>query len=420
MNTFIIAALAISALTLIVIVWPLLRNRAPVSYERQAQNIHFAQERLAELEAQLNNASISASDYEALKLEIENTLADDIDLQQRTAQATAPAAKAESNKLLITFLVIMLPLAALSSYWVLGTPNIFSAAQLAAPSNSQDVEKLIASVEQRLATSPDDVQGWRVLSRTYLATGQYVKAKQGFLRVLELEGDSADTLVSIADAAALAAGGDLSGEASEYLERALVLQPNHPQALWLAGLSAAQLGQLESAREHWQRLLPLLANQPQQQQELQEIINETLPGSSLELNSTASAETATPIASQNTPNGAATSLRVRVSLADALLEQVAADDLVFVIARAQNGPAAPLAVKRLRVSDLPTTVELSDADAMLEQFKLSLFEQVLVSARVAKSGNPVAQAGDLESASVASSNQNSAVLELRISNIVEP
>jgi len=73
MNTFIIIAFLITALTLVLLVLPLVCNRTVIAYERKTQNIHFAKERLAELEQQLNNAAISVTDYEALKLEIENT-----------------------------------------------------------------------------------------------------------------------------------------------------------------------------------------------------------------------------------------------------------------------------------------------------------------------------------------------------------
>jgi len=103
---------------------------------------------------------------------------------------------------------------------------------------------------------------------------------------------------------------------------------------------------------------------------------------------------------------AVSSLTLKVELHDSLQALVDPGDLVFVYAKAAKGPPMPLAVKRLTVSELPAAVTLSDADAMMAEMKLSAFDLVVVGARISKSGNPVAQAGDLfiEVAGIDSSN----------------
>ncbi|KPA96079.1 c-type cytochrome biogenesis protein CcmI/CycH, partial [Pseudomonas asplenii] len=58
--------------------------------------------------------------------------------------------------------------------------------------------------------------------------------------------------------------------------------------------------------------------------------------------------------------------------------------------RATQGPPAPLAAKRLTVADLPATVELGDADAMMPQLKLSNFPEVQLVARISRAGQPTA------------------------------
>ncbi|RMV81892.1 Cytochrome c-type bioproteinsis protein [Pseudomonas amygdali pv. tabaci] len=79
---------------------------------------------------------------------------------------------------------------------------------------------------------------------------------------------------------------------------------------------------------------------------------------------------------------------MRVTLAASLKGNVQPGDSVFIFARAINGPAAPLAVKRITVADLPAEVELSDADAMMPQLNLSNFAQVQLVARVSRAGQP--------------------------------
>lgn len=81
-------------------------------------------------------------------------------------------------------------------------------------------------------------------------------------------------------------------------------------------------------------------------------------------------------------------LKVRVELAAALKDKVQPDDTVFIFARASNGPPMPLAAKRVTVAQLPIEVELSDADAMMPQMKLSQYAEVQLVARVSRAGQP--------------------------------
>jgi cytochrome c-type biogenesis protein CcmH len=88
-----------------------------------------------------------------------------------------------------------------------------------------------------------------------------------------------------------------------------------------------------------------------------------------------------------------------VALSPALKDKAAADDVVFVFARAAEGPPMPLAVARTRVRDLPYSFRLDDSMAMTPSMKLSAFPRVIVGARVSKSGNAVPQPGDLQGVS---------------------
>jgi len=80
MITFIISALLILIACLALIIRPLISNTDPIELTRDKQNITFAQTRLAELNNQLKNNDISIAEYDALKLEIETTLLQDIGL----------------------------------------------------------------------------------------------------------------------------------------------------------------------------------------------------------------------------------------------------------------------------------------------------------------------------------------------------
>ena len=184
----------------------------------------------------------------------------------------------------------------------------------------------------------------------------------------------------------------------------------------MAGLSAAQKQDNQGAIKYWQQLLPQLADSPQQQDELRALIEQA----QAQLNSQKTiANQSNDINAAEIENAPANGIKVSISIAQEVADTTKPTDLVFVFAKATKGPPAPLAVKRLTVADLPTTIYLSDADAMLEQFKLSLFDDVSVSARVAKSGNPIAQKGDIESDAVKVKNNTKEQTSLVISSEIQ-
>ncbi len=427
MATFILAAILIIIATLAFLIWPLLFTRNTFSYARHAQNIHYAKERLVELELQLKNASISANDYEALKLEIESTLAQDIDLAESDLSEASPLPR-RPNKAAIGTLCLFIPLGAAFFYGYVGTPDAIknmatqvNSSTAGGQPSADEIRKMIADLEQRMADNPNDLQGWSVLSRTYLALGQYSKARDALKRVIEIGGDSDQAYASLADASALMNNGDMSGEPIQYADKALSLNPNNRQALWLRGLAASQVNDKPTAKKHWALLLNLLDSEPDQQAQLQKIMRDTLGESTEEAmitNATSTEGLAETMGKETATETIASSLAVTIALDSQINAKVSKQDTVFVFARAQHGPPAPLAVKRLTVADLPTTIRLSDHDAMLPQLKMSLFEEIEVMARVSKSGQPIANVGDWESEAVSANPGQETAVELLISTKV--
>lgn len=412
MTSFIICAALITITTLGLLIWPLKRTRNTISYERHTQNIHFARERLEELEAQLKNATISATDYEALKLEIESTLAHDLDIANSNKHVQQDLPR-RSNKTTISLLLVILPLSAIGFYLMSGTPEAI-VPKASTSLSADEINTAISDIEQRLIDQPNDLKGWKVISRTYSALGKYAEAENAYTQVLRLEGESAETYAALADMAGLKSNGQIIDVSMAYAMKALELNANNRQALWLAGLGAAQRGDMVAARGFWSRLVPLLDNVPKQQQELRDIIAQSFQESRTQ---TSDAQTETQ--QSNSEVASNNGLNVSISLSPEMAQLANPNDIVFVFAKAKQGPPAPLAAKKLKVSDLPTSLILSKADAMIAQLNISKFEDLLVSARVSKSGKPISQAGDLESISIVTKNNSKEKIELVISYVVE-
>ena len=77
----------------------------------------------------------------------------------------------------------------------------------------------------------------------------------------------------------------------------------------------------------------------------------------------------------------------RVSLSAEAQAMVDPNDTVFIFVRGAGATGAPAAVVRRSVSDLPADFRLDDSNAVIEGMKLSNYETVVVTARLARSGN---------------------------------
>ena len=114
---------------------------------------------------------------------------------------------------------------------------------------------------------------------------------------------------------------------------------------------------------------------------------------------------------------AGATLKVAVSLSPAVAKQAAPNDVVFIFARAVNGPRMPLAIVRKQVKDLPATIVLEDSQGMSPEMTLSSVPEVIVVARVSKSGMANAQNGDLEGVS-APVKKGTKSISISIANVV--
>jgi cytochrome c-type biogenesis protein CcmH len=384
-----IVVAALLLIGLVCVILPVLRTPKDMqSSDRQQQNIDIARDKKVALDEQLDDAKLTQSEYDNALLELETSLALDLE-KSETGSLNL------QGKWVVWVLIFGLPLASIGLYLKIGEYRVIDNPALAAisiaPQQNQPqqsdmtLDRMVEVVKERLQKSPDDARGWFVLGKTMMEMGEFDEAVTAFQRTLDLVGDKeAGVLFSLADALSMQKDGLMTGEPEELIQKGLKIDPQDPTGLWLAGLAAEQRQDFKAAFDHLNTLLPLIANDAQSTAEVNRVI-----GLLQHQDSTLVTATKEPILSQSP------SLKVSVTLLDNLKQQVSSDNVVFIYAKAASGPPMPLAVKRLRVSDLPVTVELSDADAMIPSMTLSLFDEIIIGARVSMSGNPVAQPGDL-------------------------
>ncbi|MFT3663966.1 tetratricopeptide repeat protein [Piscinibacter sp.] len=319
---------------------------------------------------------------------------------RRLEAQDAQAAPRPSRRLLAGVAVFVLLVAA-AGYARFGTPGAWkgvpvahSEAEVGQAGALGQIDAMIGKLEERLKAQPDDAEGWSMLGRSYNALGRYPEAVTAFQRVVTLKPQEASGYADLADAKAMAAGRSLAGEPAALIARALELDPKNLKALALAGTVAFEQHDYTRAARLWEAAVAVA--EPGSE------LARNLEGGIAEARSRSGAPAPKP-APDATPAAAGATLSGQVRLAAALKDRAAPEDTVFVFARAASGSKMPLAIVRKQVKDLPFDFTLDDSTAMSPQTRLSSAQQVVVSARVSKSGNATPQPGDLqgESAPVA-------------------
>jgi cytochrome c-type biogenesis protein CcmH len=380
---FWIIAAALLVLALVILLVPLMRSsNLPREQQRQQQNVQIAREKKQQLDGQLADGEIDQAGFDSAYLDLQTALA----LELGNNEADSEMAR---GKWMAVVLLLAIPLASIALYMVYGEYRVIENPELvrvapvhqnsAAP--QMTLEEMNVAIKQRLRDNPEDGEGWYMLGRTHMAGRQYGEAVAAFQRSNDLIANEPGIIFALADAMAMQNDGSLLGEPEALIERGLAIAPRFPNGLWLAGMAAEQRQDYPAAHRYWTLLLPMIADNPTSTEEIRGLI--------------AMLEERDPqLASPDKPAGSGARLNLLVDISAELKAKADPAATVFIYAKAMQGPPMPLAVRRMKLSDLPVSISLGDEDAMMPSMKLSAFDQVIVGARVSSSGQPIAQTGD--------------------------
>ncbi|WP_461482138.1 c-type cytochrome biogenesis protein CcmI [Porticoccus sp.] len=374
------------------VIFPLLRKSSVAEVADPVHaNVLLYREQLSELDRQLADGEMDAAQYAELVAEQQRLL-----LADETTVAARAGATGRGAWLLLTGLLLV-PLLSFSLYQMLGAGDDVAITSLMERRAQGDLDaeadaalrqQLQQRIARRLQSQPDNIYYQVTLARLQLEQGDFLQASATYQQAVALSPDDAELLAEYAQAVYFAAGNRFAGTAGDALDRALAADPNNLTALGLQGIRAFEGGDYRLAMASWQTALRAIPPATPQAQALQ-----------------AGIERARQQLGEALP-----SLQVSVALAPGLSADPS--QLVYVFAREWQGPPMPLAVARLRVSDLPTTVTLDDSMAMPGGKPLSSANKVQVVARVSKSGSAIPAAGDLEGSSEALSFAGEAVQQI--------
>ncbi|WP_439856966.1 c-type cytochrome biogenesis protein CcmI [Pseudomonas syringae] len=347
---------------------PLLRgHRAQREEDRTALNVALYQERLSELQVQHDQGVLSVAQLQSARAEAARELLAD-------TEGAEPARTSRLGKPLLVLAALLVPVLGLAGYLQLGASDrVELSREFARPPTS--LADMTQRLERSVQAQPDSAENLYFLARSYMAQNRPGDAAQMFERSVALAGRQPELLGQWAQALYFASGKHFIPQVQALTDEALQADPKEVTSLGLLGIAAFETQRYQAAVDYWTRLLAALPA-------------DDASRSALEGGIARARENLAKRVANAAPAVKTKSIKIHVELAAALQGKVRPNDSVFIFARAINGPAAPLAVKRITVADLPANVELSDADAMMPQLNLSNFAQVQLVVRVSRTGQP--------------------------------
>ncbi len=453
MTLFILLAIAMMAFGVAVVLVPLLRTRRGADVDRAGANLGILKDQLAELERERARGAVSPEHYDEAKAELERRVLDEVQAAQQSSAGKGgkPSVKGEvvrtnwSARVAAAVVAVTVPVGASLLYARFGDFGAFDPVIAQGQRDEghamapEEIGKMIASLKARIEKEPDNPNHLSTLARTYYSMSRFPEAAEAYARLVKLVPDNADILADYADSLAMAKGRQLAGEPMALVNKALQLDPKQWKALAMAGTEAFDRNDFKAASGYWERLLDTLPPEAPIAEQIKSSIadararggmpplqlaqapvappgskpgQEKLPPNHPPLTAARPDPNAAPApavkgdakaaarAGETKPAAGKATVAGTIDIGSDLKAKAKPTDQVFIIARPAEGSRMPLALTAVQVKDLPAKFTLDESMAMSPAATLATAtSDVIISARVSKSGSPMPGSGDLEGVS---------------------
>ena len=367
----------------IFLIYPFVKADHSAEGEVLQANIQIFRDQQYQLDAQLEQKQISQAQYQQLLAEAKQLL-----LSNTGEQTTEKPVSSERRqaKGLLPVLIILVPCFCFAVYSSIGASADQRILQLIQQASvSSDITKaaelqteLYTAVEKRAQQRPDNIYYWILLAKRAIQQNDLAGAKYNYAQAIKLSPDDGYLLGQYAEILFMLANSQFTDEVLIALDKAFAIDSSNPTVLGLKGIQSFESQQWQLAITYWQ--------------EAQRQMDQN--------SATANALKAGIARAQKRlgiqPDQAVVSPQVEIAVS---IDQSIAfnpEQSVFVALVATSGAPMPLAARKLRAGDLPITITLSNADAVMAGYNLSSASEVKAVARLSQSGSATPQTGDWE------------------------
>lgn len=370
-------------LALVFLIYPFVSKESLDQGEILQANLQIFRDQQQQLNKQLEQKQITKKQYQQLLAEAKQLLL--VNTNEEEAQKPLSSER-RKIKVLLPILILLVPCFCFAVYHSIGASadqKIIEIIQQASESsNKMQVEKLqtelYVAVEKRAQQRPDNIYYWILLAKRAIQQNDLAGAKYNYAQAIKLSPDDGYLLGQYAEILFMLANSQFTDEVLLALDKAFVIDSSNPTVLGLKGIQSFEAQQWQLAITYWQ--------------EAQRQMDQT--------SATANALKAGIARAQKRlgiqPDQAAVSPQVEIAVSIDKSIAFNLEQSVFVALVATSGAPMPLAARKLRAGDLPITITLSNADAVMNGYNLSSASEVKAVARLSQSGSATPQVGDWE------------------------
>ncbi|MDX1726304.1 MAG: c-type cytochrome biogenesis protein CcmI [Pseudoalteromonas tetraodonis] len=385
----------LTLIALLFIIVPFLKKErvVTITHNANAQLISIYEQRLVELQADLDNQRIDSQNHSEAIIELKRRLLNELSPEKSLNS------RGDNRIFALTGAAFLIALAGIFyamtgsqqqiAAWHDAMDNLADYGQRAVmqkgePLTKNELQAFALALRTKLSQSGDDEVAWMLLGRVALMLNEFDMAKQSFDKTLKINPDNMQALVSYSQVLLLEGSEENMTRAAGMLSKVLQAQPNNLDAISLLALIAFERKDWLQAKAAFEVLLASMDESDTRYAMINQRISE------IDLQ----------IAQQNVATSgeqlAAQSIQVTVDIDSQLADKQPNNGILFVFAKAAKGSPMPLAVVKLTDYSFPITVELSDANAMMAGLNLSSANEIVISARISNDDSVMPSTGEIE------------------------
>lgn len=269
------------------------------------------------------------------------------------------------------------------------------------PLSENELQAFALALRTKLSQTGDDEIAWMLLGRVAMSLNEFDMAQQSFDKALQMNPANMQVLISYSQVLLLEGSEASMTRAAGMLSKVLQEEPQNLDAISLLALIAYERKDWVQAKAAFEVLLASMDKADTRYNMIAQRISEIEQQQAQNVDVTKSA-----------------AIKVTVNISTELKNKQPENGILFVFAKALNGSPMPLAVVKLNEYQFPITVELSDANSMVAGLNLSSAEDIVITARISNDDSVMPSSGELEGHSAALKRESTRQLQLQIDTLI--